>query len=348
VQQPPVVAASTSVTYAAQQPERRRSWYVVLALCFFAAVIPETLVTTSTSVAKIIANPGSLFFVVLFYGPADLLIREAMIRRRLGWLSLVVLGIAFGFVNEGVIAGTWYTVKPSGYAYVGTIDFAWAAALTVFHVFISVIMPIAFIETMFPAWAALPLLRRRGIVISTVLWLLVTSLFLFLATYRPYRLAVFALAMLLTIIALRLPPARPRIIAAAPPPRLWRLRWAGFFAMLSYFALIYILPSLTLKLAGRRVLAAQIADIVACVLFSALLLRIGRRWTGRADWSLRHTLALSSGVLAFSMLLTVVIPAFWPSLELFATVPLIVLLIVLDRRLRLREGADGGASSLRL
>lgn len=118
--------------------------------------------------------------------------------------------------------------------------------------------------------------------------------------------------------------------------------------MLSYFALIYILPSLTLKLAGRRVLAAQIADIVACVLFSALLLRIGRRWTGRADWSLRHTLALSSGVLAFSMLLTVVIPAFWPSLELFATVPLVVLLIALDRRLRLREGADGGVSSLRL
>jgi hypothetical protein len=327
-------------------PRRRRTWYVVLVLCFFAAVIPETLTTTSTSVAKIITQPASLPFIMLFYGVADLLIREALVRRRLGWASLIALGIAFGFLNEGVIAGTWYTVKPDGYIFIGQINFAWAVALTVFHVFISVIAPIAFVETLFPSRAGLPLLRRRGIIISSVVFLLLTSLFLFVEGYRPYRIAVFVLAMLLATVALRLPAARPRTLSATLPPSLWRLRWAGFFAMLSYFAVIYLIPQIILRLAGGRLIAAQVADCVIFVLFSALLLFAGRRWTGRAGWSLRHTLALITGILAFSTLLTVAIPFFWPALEFLATMPCLVLLILLDRRLRRRARLlmDGDAA----
>lgn len=318
-------------------PRRRRAWYVVFIFCFFAAIIPETLTTTSTSVAKIITQPASLPFVMLFYGLADLLIREALVRRRLGWVSLIVLGIAFGFMNEGVIAGTWYTVKPDGYAFLGQINYAWAVALTVFHVFISVIAPIAFIETMFPSRAGLPLLSRRGIIISSIVFPLLTSVFLFVESYRPYRVVVFALALTLAIIALRLPAARPRLQSATtPPPSLWRLRWAGFFTMLGFFVLIYAIPPITLKLAGAHVIVAQVADIVIFVLFSALLLFAGRRLTGRTGWSLRHTLALITGMLAFPSLLTLALPLFWPTLEFFATVPCFMLLILLDRRLKRR------------
>ncbi len=321
-------------------PRRRRTWYVALVLCFFAAVIPETLTTTSTSVAKIIAQPGDLLFIMLFYGLADLLIREALVRRRLGWVSLILLGIAFGFINEGVIAGTWYTVKYNGYVYIGQINYTWAVALTIFHVFISVIAPIAFIETIFPSRAGLPLLRRRGIIISSVIFLLLTSVFLFVESYRPYRIVVFALALTLAIVAIRLPAARSRLLSATPPPSLWRLRWAGFLTMLGFFLLIYAIPPITLKLAGSYALAAQYIDIVFFILFSAFILRIGRGWTARAGWSPRHTLALITGVLAFSTLITVAIPFFWPSLEFLATVPCFVLLIALDRRLKRRERAQ--------
>ena len=327
--QPPVVAS-------APPARSRRTWYVVLILCFFAAVIPETLATTSTSVAKILGQPTDLLFVILFYGPADLLIREMVIRRRLGWVSLVLLGGAFGFVNEGVVAGTWYTVTPTGYLFLGAVDFAWVAALTVFHLFVSVIAPIAFIETAFPALAGRPLLRRRGVVISAVIFLLITSLFLFVASYRPYRIAVFVLALALAFVAFRLPAARPRIPVSRPAPGLWRLRWAGFFAMFSYFALIYLLPALTLKLIEAHIGAAQFAYIAAFALYAALLLWIGRRWMGRAGWSPRHTLALFSGALAFPILLTL-LPFFWPALEFVVTIPFLALLIALNLRLRRRE-----------
>ena len=314
---------------------RRRNWYVVLLLCFFAALIPETIATTSTEVREIIAQPTNLLFLMAFYGLADLLIREAMVRRHLGWVSLALLGIAFGFINEGVIAGTWYSDKYAGYAFIGQIDYAWAVALTVFHIFISVMLPIAFIETVFPSRAGLPLLPRRGIVISAVGFLLVSMLFLFVESHRPYRIAVFALALAIAIVALRLPAAQIRILNARRPPDLWNLRWAGFFAAVSYFALIFIVPSITLKVAGQLdMVAAQVADIIFLILFSALLLRIGRRWTARAGWSQRHTLALITGVLGFPILLLTLIPAIWPTLEPLATVPFLALVIALAVRLR--------------
>jgi hypothetical protein len=311
-------------------------WYVVLVFCFFAAVIPESIATWSTSVAKVVGHPADLLFVILFYGLADLLVREAMVRRHLGWVSLILFGIAFGFLNEGVVAGTWYTVAYGGYIYIGQVNYAWAVALTVFHTFISVIIPLAFIETLFPSRAGLPLLRRRGIVISATVFLLLTSVFLFVPSYRPYRIAVFALALTLALIALRLPAARPRILSATPPPGFWRLRWTGFFASVTYFVLILIVPPITLKLAGPYALAAQYVDIVLFILFSAFTLAIGRGWTARAGWSPRHTLALMTGVLMFSILITL-LPPVWSTLEPLATLPFLLLLILLNIRLRRRD-----------
>lgn len=326
-------------------PRRRRTWYVVLTLCFFAAVIPETLTTTSTSVAKIITQPASLPFIMLFYGLADLLIREALVRRRLGWVSLILLGIAFAFINEGVIAGTWYPGKYTGETYIGGISFVVAAGLTVFHIFISVITPIAFIETIFPAHAGKPLLRRRGIIISSVVFLLVVSLVGFVPGYRAYRLAVLALALMLAAVALRLPAARPRLLSATQPPSLWRLRWAGFFGMALLFLMILVVPWIIQAIAGKRVFAAQAVTVIVLALFIVLLLRIGRRWTAHVGWSLRHTLALITGVLVAPSLF-MLLPWIWPSLEFVAVLPLFALLVVLDRRLRRRARLlmDGDAA----
>src|SRR6476646_7590436 len=83
----------TEAEAAPPAPRRCRTWYVVLVFCFFAAVIPESIATWSTAVAKVVGNPGDLLFVILFYGLADLLVREAMVRRHLGWVSLILFGI---------------------------------------------------------------------------------------------------------------------------------------------------------------------------------------------------------------------------------------------------------------
>lgn len=346
MQQLPVVDAQMPVRMSDSPTKRHRTWHAVLILCFFAAVIPETLVTTSTSIAKILAHPFDLLFVILFYGSADLLIREAMIRRRLGWVSLVLLGIAFGFFNEGVVAGTWYPGKGDSLTYIGQISFATASGLAVFHLFISVIVPVAFIETLFPSLAGMPLLRRRrGIIISAIVFLLVTSLFIFSPAYRLYRLAVFIVALLLALLALGLPPARPRTLTDTPPPRLWRIRWASFFGVFAMYLIILVIPAITEKLAGSLVLIGQAIPIAIDALFIALVLRVGRRWTARSGWSLRHALALITGALAFPGLF-MLLPFMWPTWELFVTIPFLILLIVLDRRLYKREASSGNLTEL--
>jgi len=331
----------SSLPFPSQPARPIHAWRVVAFFCLFAALIPETIATSSTSPLKMLSDPLSLPLIVFFYGTADLLIREALLRRRLGWASVVLLGIAFGFFNEGVIAGTWYTVLPTGYAYIGAIDLAWVVALTIFHTFVSVVLPIAFIDIVFPQFAGRSLLRRRGIVISAVLFFGFSLLVALMAPYRPYRLLAFLLALLLIVIALGLTSAPPRLLSATPPPRLWTLRVAGFAAMFAYFILIYSVPDLTARRARPSgLLSAQLVDIAAMLLFSAILLWRARRWSGRAGWSPRHTLALITGVLTLTILLSLLVPEERTLGEPLVTVPCFFFLLWLDRRLKKSTNAQ--------
>ncbi|HUY77891.1 MAG TPA: hypothetical protein VMV29_14055 [Ktedonobacterales bacterium] len=196
-------------------PRRERKWLVIVVFCLFAGLIPETIITSSTSPLKIVLNPLSLPFIALFYGTADLLVREIIVRRRVGLASVLLLGAAFGFVNEGVAAGTWYTVHNPALIFIGGVDWTWALALTIFHIIISVITPIAFIEIVFPSIRGKPLLRRWGMAICGVLFFGFALLVALTPLYRPYRLSVLAVAVLSSLLALALPPRRASTLTLA-------------------------------------------------------------------------------------------------------------------------------------
>ncbi len=333
---PAIPAGVTPITTPAARTPRR--WPVILVFLLLAGLIPETIATDSTSVAKIVASPISLIFVALFYGTADLVIREAIIRRPLGTAGKLLLGVAFGFVNEGVVAGTWYTVRPDGYAYVHGIDWSWAVSLTVFHIFVSVLMPIYLIDSVFPSIAGVPLLRRRGIIITTILFVAFSSLAIFAPHYRGQRALVMITALALALIALRLPPARPALptaIQAKPAPGVWRLRILGFLAMLVYFLCIYLLPVLFAAI-GKR-LGAPLAlpglqANAALIALAAWAVALCMGWARRPGWSPRRQLALITGALGFTTLLSLIAPPERAVGEPLITVPFMVFLNVLAWR----------------
>lgn len=365
----PLAAAPSAAGPAARPARPPRKWPIILVFCLFAGLIPETIVTSSTSPLKMLLNPVSLPFIALFYGTADLLIREIIVRRRVGLASVLLLGAAFGFVNEGVAAGTWYTVRSQGYAYFGGVNWAWALALTIFHTIISVIVPIAFIEILFPSIAGKPLLRRRGMVICAALFLGFALLVALTPLYRPYRLAALAVAVLFALLALLALPPRRAIIPAPmepplmPPPAypqaypapyptsyptpqstpqpttrplpgLWRLRIAGFLTMFGYFIMIYLVPVVVLALVrsvAHGVALAQVVDGAVFLAFSALVIWRGWSWSRRAGWSPRQNLALLVGGVAFTTLV-MFIPQQVALGEPFATVPFLALLVVLSVR----------------
>lgn len=326
------------------------TWYVVLIFCVFAGLIAETFVTASTSPADFLFRPYIVPFNIVLYGTFDLLAREIIVRRRAGLASALLLGAAYGFINEGVAAGTWYVVHPPGYAFIGRVDWAWALALTIFHSIMSVFAPIAFIEILFPAIHGQPLLRRRGMVTCVVLFTgCIGCAIIVLAPlpllFLPYRLTVLAVAVLFVLIGLSLPSRRTASLAAVMPPPpgkgrlpgLWRLRIAGFLAMFGYFFLTNVFPVLAATLLPAQPGGLVIAQGMDCAVFLALYaLIIGRGWSWmqRPGWSPRQNLALLIGGVTFTTLLLNLTEA--PMGEIFATLPFYVLLIVLTLRWRRR------------
>src|SRR5579859_3917185 len=74
-----------------EAPARRpRVWPAAVSLYFLAAIVPEML-SGSTPPLRFL-QPFSLVFLPLLYGSSALLIREAVVRLRLGWANVLLLG----------------------------------------------------------------------------------------------------------------------------------------------------------------------------------------------------------------------------------------------------------------
>lgn len=324
----PVPYAAPHATLAeATQPAARRPrlWPAILTLLLLGGLIPETIATSNTPLVAYLANPPLLVFLCVFYGCAALLLRDAWRARNLGWASVILLGVAFGAMNEGVIAGKWWMIPAKGYTLTTGVNWGWATALTIFHVVYSMVIPILVVESLFPHVADGRWLRRRGTVIAATLLGLTQLLGLLARDYQPYRTLALGFALLLIPIAFRLPRARLRSFDARPAPGLWRLRVTGCFAALLFFLLIYFVPGAwappTLVIVGLLV-----------AYFALCLWRL-RVWTGRAGWGRRQELALITGVLIPNL----IIVSFQPGGELFATIPFLALLIWLAFRYRRLE-----------
>jgi hypothetical protein len=318
------------------QPARRlRTWPALLALLFFAAILPESIETFNTTPVRMVTDPSALPFLMAFYGSADVLVRELLRRRPLRWGAVLLLGIAFGFVNEGIIANTWYSVTPKGYALINGVDWAWAAALTLFHTVFSVVVPILFVELLFPRLANRAWLGRKAVVAFALLFVLVSSLGIVNSKARQYLLykpLVVLAIVALVVVALLLPRAKPRALRPAAAPRLWTLRVAGFAGMLAFFLVIFLVPaSLAPRLAdpGRVQIIAIAADLAAFLAGLAVV----RRWSGRSGWSQRHSFALLAGVIALSVPLSLLQQDALAGLSFAFTLPCFALVIYQSRRL---------------
>ena len=342
-----------------------RKWLIVVVFCVFAGLIAETFVTTSTSPMDFLTRPFIVPFNIVLYGAFDLLAREIFVRRRAGLASVLLLGAAYGFINEGVAAGTWYVIHNTGYVIIGDVDWAWALVLTFFHTIISVLAPIVFIEILFPSVRGQSLLPRWGIVTCVVLLLGCMMIAIVVLVPQPlhiffYRVTVLAVAALFCLVALALPSQREDSPASTPSPNLstpaaaptasatqsralpglWQLRIAGFLAMFAFFFLAMLFPIIVATLLQAQpggLIIAQVIDSAVFLAFSAVVVGRGWTWSRRAGWSARQNLALLIGGVTFTTLLLNLTEA--PMGEIFSTLPFYVLLIVLTLRWRRRAKA---------
>src|SRR5258706_15429886 len=159
---------------------RPRLWPALLTLYFLAPAVGELLSGSAPPLRFI--SPFSLLFEAGLYGSGAILVRELARRRGLGWGSIVLLGAAYGILEEGLVVTSWFNPYWPDlgvlvhYGRLFDVSWVWAFGLTTYHAVVSITIPIVLTETLFPHLAARPWLRRRGLILFSI-WLALISLF---------------------------------------------------------------------------------------------------------------------------------------------------------------------------
>lgn len=134
-------------------------------------------------------QPIPFLLVSVTYGVPVLLIRELAVARKLNNVAVVLLGLAYGILNEGVLAKT--LTQPdgapledfAGYGQIGALQGGWAIFIVFWHSLHSVLYPILLSRWMFPAVA-----DRRWFALGRARWLLYILVIILIGLYSLYFL----------------------------------------------------------------------------------------------------------------------------------------------------------------
>jgi hypothetical protein len=138
-------------------------------------------------------NPFSFMLLLGLYGAGVLLVRELSVIWNLGWAGVVVLGVAYGILEEGVAVKSffdplWMDLGGLGEygRYLGT-NWVWAVWLTIYHASVSIALPIIIFNMVYPGLRSERLLTgRRFKIVLGILFVDVLVCTLLLNPYIPF------------------------------------------------------------------------------------------------------------------------------------------------------------------
>jgi hypothetical protein len=295
---------------------RLRKIAPVLTLAVLSAVIVELLFgsTHLTIISSLLPEIG-------FYGGAALIIRYVVRRQHHGWISILLLGLAFAVFEEFLIVQT----SASPFLFAGLKDsqiygrflgvnwiyFLWAIG---YESVWGIVLPIYLTEIIFPEQREDKWLGRIGlftvatvfILASMISWYVWTQIVVPPAigfTYAPpLSLIVLSLVIiggLVTAATLVPPPTLQRTNRVAP--RLWLVGVLAFTFSLSWFGLLAFAFDLIPT-------APPVISLLVGLILGGGVLFLIRRLSSSTGWNHNHRLALIIGGIVASML-----AGFWAS-----------------------------------
>jgi hypothetical protein len=291
---------------AQRRLRRRRQRRAALALVLLAPAVAE-LTLGSIPVRM-------LWLVVLYvpiYGAGVLLIREAVRRTGGGTGALLLMGLAYGLVEEGLALQSLTSPHLYGAAGWGPrpwgINAPYAELNLPYHAVFSVLLPVALVELMFRDLGRTPYLRRAGLVGTAAAALLGVGLlrvsvppsedpgYLLSGRAAGVILGLAAAAAVAALAVLPRRAGRGPAGAGGPVPGLFRLGAVCAVAAFAFLALLFpfagahhpaFLPRAWAPLPMAA--AAAVAGAAAWAL---------RRWGAADGWTPRHRLAAVTGAL---------------------------------------------------
>jgi hypothetical protein len=147
-----------------------------------------TELASGNTPAHAFLNPRVSLFLLMAYGLPVLIIREAALRRGLSLAGVFLLGLAYGILNEGLLAQTLLRFenvpinKFDHYIYAAGFNFSWAVVIVPWHALFAVIFPIALVSYWFPACAKSSWLGKRVFLALTGI---LAAMILFIGMVRP-------------------------------------------------------------------------------------------------------------------------------------------------------------------
>jgi len=312
--------------------------------------------TGSTSLGAVLTVPSAAFtfFVLTWpsYAFPVLLIREAVVAWNKWIASLLALGISYGALNEGLLAKTYFAVNPNSPVLGGGagdwlgINWPWVTEITLFHMIVSISVPVMLSFLIFPETRQVRFLTARTIrwfialVLIEVLGILtLQSLFsLTLRALLPLMLLPLGILVLGIYLARRMPVPEPtrRLAVRFSRPRVLIVAsliffFVTFIPVLAFFPVPFVpdwVPGMLLWKLGPS------AAIIATV-YPVGLAYLALRFFGRYSLSEIQTLSLVTGVMLIPLTTAIAVHDI-PQGDWLAAGVYIACIVVAARRIRAR------------
>jgi hypothetical protein len=267
-------------------------------LLFFLAPIFGEYLLGNLKISEIIYVP----FIAPLYGAGALLIRETTRRAGRGSATMLILGVAYGLIEEGLVDQMLFNrfyfagQDQSSDTYITALGIdAWLTLIVlVMHAIWSTYIPIILVDSIFPEWETRPWLGRTGLIITAAIFVLGSAylcytIYLeenFFASAPQLIGTVIVVAVLITIAFGVWGPVKGREAGFSPSPWI-----AGAFSLAasSLFMLTEMLPGWT--------------KVGVCVLLIIGFFTMVSLWSSRGGWSAMHRLAsVGGGILTYAWL----------------------------------------------
>ncbi len=284
-------------------PSNRR---LVLILVVLAAVLPEAITGSTPPLGWL--NPFLAALLLWLYGSGVLVCRELAVRWRAGWPGILLLGAAYGIIEEGFTVKTMFDPSMAmlgdlgWYGRFAGVNWVWTVWLMTFHALFSIAFPIFLIEWRWPHLRGKPLLPDWGLHVAMFL-LAAVALFGYTA-FTPYRAGIPELGWaLLAIAGLGWAAYRGwgarlwRAFPAGRLPRKWIFAAVGF----AFFGLSFLVYAGGPSLGGTP----GVTFLEGGVLLLLALLFV-RRGSLRPDAE-RHVFAFVAGSIGFFAVFDVIV-----------------------------------------
>jgi hypothetical protein len=293
-------------------PMRRRI-LPILTLFFLSPVVGE-LISGSAPPTQWLSVPTWLLVVPL-YGAGAVLVRELAVRRRAGWIAVLLLGAAYGILEEGIDVMSFFNAAwpdlgaAASYGRWMDVAWVWAVHLTVYHAAFSIAIPILLVHLIYPESRAEPWLGCFGCALfgGILVASAVTGNIFFRLSFQysppplPYLGSLAAIGALIFLACRVRPPAPAPGLEKTPLPHPILYGLAGFGATVVFFYTGWALPNTAFPPLLTIFLVLAIAGGIAGILAASY--RRGLQFTDT------RKLALISGGLMFFVLFSPFIEA---------------------------------------